>query len=223
VSEPPSTVDQPTSSTFAFVDLAGFTALTEIHGDADALALIDNFLAIARDSLSPVDQLVKCLGDAVMLRFPSPTAALRSLEKLLGACVATDGFPVPRTGVHHGPALERDSDWFGATVNLTARIAAQARGGQALVTTAVASAARGQGIDVVALGCFTLRNVADRVELFELALAPPIEATSIDPICRMQVRHANAAGRLRYDGQDYWFCSLRCAGTFSASPPAAQR
>lgn len=205
-------------ATFAFVDLAGFTALTETHGDAEALDLIDTFVAMARASLGPGDQLVKCLGDAVMLRFPEPMAALDGLGKLLVACVSTDYFPVPRTGLHHGPALERDGDWFGATVNLAARIAAQAQGGQTLTTSAVALAARNRGIDVVELGCFGLRNVAEPVELFELALAPVTEATSIDPVCRMQVRHERAAGRLRYDGHDYWFCSLRCAGAFAADP-----
>ncbi len=68
------------------------------------------------------------------------------------------------------------------------------------------------------LGCFTLRNVAQPVELYELAVVAPTQATSLDPVCRMQVRHANATGRLRHDERDWWFCSLACAHVFSSDP-----
>jgi len=204
--------------TFAFVDLAGFTALTEAHGDEEAVSQVERFVVLTRQSLGHRDQLVKCLGDAVMLCFHSPEEALVSLQQLLSACAAEPRLPIPRAGVHHGLALERQSDWFGATVNLAARVAGQAQGGQTLATGAVASAARMKTLQVTELGRFSLRNIAQPVELFDLQLVPPTESASVDPVCRMQIRHASAAGRLRYDGRDYWFCSFECIGAFTESP-----
>ena len=204
--------------TFAFVDLAGFTALTEIHGDAEAVRQVERFVDLARASLESGDQLVKCLGDAVMLCFESPEAALAGLERLLKGCQDLESLPIPRAGLHHGPAIQRDDDWFGATVNLAARVAGQAQGGQTLGTGLIAATARSQAIPVTELGCFALRHIAQRVELYELGLIAPTTATSLDPVCRMQVSHANAAGRLRHEGHDWWFCSLTCAHAFTADP-----
>lgn len=212
---------EPTAAqerTFAFVDLAGFTALTEVHGDEEAVRQVERFVDLARASLESGDQLVKCLGDAVMLCFESPGDALAALLRLLQECQGLESLPMPRTGLHHGPAIRRDGDWFGATVNLAARVAGQAQGGQTLGTGQIATAARSQAIPVTELGCFALRHLAERVELYELGLVAPTPATSLDPVCRMQVSHASAAGRLRHDGHDWWFCSLTCAHAFSSDP-----
>ena len=74
------------------------------------------------------------------------------------------------------------------------------------------------GVPVVDLGCFQLRNVTEPVELFQVELVPPPEAASIDPVCRMQVAPATAAGRLRHGDTDVWFCSLACVKAFIADP-----
>lgn len=154
-----------TEATFGFVDLAGFTALTEVHGDSEAVALLDRFEAIANDSLGLGDRLVKTIGDAVMVVFPRPDAAVAALSRLFVALAETE-LPVARAGLHHGPAIERGGDYLGASVNLTARVAAQAQGGQVLATIEVADAARISGVAVVDLGCFTLRNITEPVQLF---------------------------------------------------------
>jgi adenylate cyclase len=207
----------PVNATFGFVDLAGFTALTEAHGDAEAVALLDRFEAITTGALGPDDRLVKTIGDAVMLAFPGPDAAIAAATRLFTALAGMD-FPVARAGLHHGSAIEHNGDYLGASVNLTARVAGQAHGAQVLATTEVAEAARRQGVTVVDLGCFELRNVAERVELFQIEVCPDATGSVIDPVCRMQVRRADAAGRLRHRDRDYWFCSLECAAAFTADP-----
>lgn len=208
----------PPDRSFAFVDLAGFTALTEIHGDEEAVRQVERFVDLTRASLDTGDQLVKCLGDAVMLCFGSPEAALTGLERLLKGCQNLESLPMPRVGLHHGPALRREDDWFGATVNLAARIAGQAQGGQTLGTAPIATAARARSIPVTELGCFALRNITQRVQLYELGLVAPTIAASLDPVCRMQISHAIASGRLRHGGHDWWFCSLTCAHAFTSDP-----
>lgn len=205
---------EPTRS-FAFVDLAGFTALTETHGDQEAVDLIDRFEAIGRQSLSPGDQLVKTIGDAVMLAFPEPLAALRGLERLFEACESEPKFPDIRAGAHHGAALARHGDWFGATINLAARVAAQARGGQLLVTAAIGAEARAF-YDVTELGCFELRNIQQRVELFDIALTPHDCGSVVDPVCQMRIMSDSAVGQLRHHGTEFRFCSLECVQKFAA-------
>ena len=204
-------------ATFGFVDLAGFTALTEAHGDAEAVALLDRFESITVKALGPDDRLVKTIGDAVMVVFPEPTAAITAVGRVFGA-LSEAGLPIGRAGLHHGKAIERDGDYVGASVNLTARVAGQAHGGQLLATTEVAGAARRLGVTVVDLGCFELRNIAEPVELFQLEVCSAAAGNAIDPVCRMQVARADAADRLRHRDHDYWFCSLRCAATFAADP-----
>lgn len=77
--------------TFSFVDLAGFTALTEAHGDLDAVELLDRFTGLVRASLSADDELVKSIGDAVMLASPEPGAAAM-LAGLWQRCSEAPGF-----------------------------------------------------------------------------------------------------------------------------------
>ena len=204
--------------TFAFVDLAGFTALTEVHGDLEAADLVDQFTELTLHALRDDGRLVKTIGDAVMVVFDDPAPAVAALARLMSAVDARAGFPILRTGIHHGPAVERGGDYIGASVNLAARIAERARGGQALTTASVAAAARSAGFDVVELGTFDLRHVSEPVNLFEVRLGPPESGGSIDPVCRMWVEREGAAGRIRHEGNEYLFCSLSCAGSFASEP-----
>lgn len=213
----PQLADDTVEATFAFVDLAGFTALTEAHGDMEAVALLDRFEALATAALGRDDRLVKTIGDALMLVFPGADAAVAATTRLFAALGETE-LPVARAGLHHGPAIEHNGDYLGAAVNLTARVAGQAHGAQVLATAGVADAARATGVSVVDLGCFELRHIAEHVELFQLDVCPADAGTVIDPVCRMQVARAAAAGRLRHDDRDYWFCSLECAAAFAADP-----
>ncbi len=205
--------------TVVFVDLAGFTALTEAHGDDEAADLAEMFVSLTKDSLGTDDRLIKSIGDAVMLTAPTPAGALDSLGRLLAACYSTADFPVPRAGLHHGPVVERGGDVFGAAVNLAARITGQASGAQVLGTFPIAAAARDAGMPVANLGRIDLRNIAAAVELFDITVVDTqTHSFAVDPVCRMRVDPKHAAGRLRHAGIDWWFCSLACAATFAQSP-----
>src|SRR6059036_904726 len=89
----------------------------------------------------------------------------------LGVHLARDigvrhGFPSVRVGMHTGPALRRGEDWFGATVNLAARVSGAAAGGEVLLTDATGAAAGEMaGIDLLEHGRQSLRNVAEPVLL----------------------------------------------------------
>jgi class 3 adenylate cyclase/YHS domain-containing protein len=212
--------DAAVDATFAFVDLAGFTALTETHGDAEAVAIVRAFRDRARQVLAPGDELVKTIGDAVMLRFPTPGAAVTALRALLHRELSVgDAVLLPRAGAHHGRAMAVDGDYYGAAVNLAARVAGEARGTQLLVTTRVAMAARDQGAIVTHVGCVPLKNVSESVDVYDVRVDEGTDGVVTDPVCRMRVPTAGeAAVTLEWSGRRLHFCGLPCLSRFAAEP-----
>jgi adenylate cyclase len=202
--------------TFVFIDLAGFTALTEAHGDEGAVDVIDEFEDIVRSTLLDNGEFVKSIGDEVMLAFREPASALDAALAIYARCVGTVGFPIPRGGAFHGSAVTRLRDYLGGSVNTAARIAAEARSGQFLVGDRVADAARTRGLAVTHLGEFALRHLVDPVSISEVRLVQS-DHYVIDPVCRMRVDPDDAIG-VRHCGNDYWLCSLQCAEQFTQNP-----
>jgi adenylate cyclase len=205
-------------ATFCFIDLVGFTALTEAQGDRDAADVATRFADLARSALQPGDCLVKTIGDAVFVTAPNPARGIRFVERLLFAAASEERFPALRVGLHHGEAVQKNDDVFGAAVNLAARVAAEAYGGEVIGTAPIAEAARASGIPVAELGPVPLRNVGTSIPLFSLGLMVGASGTPIDPVCHIPVDRRIAAGRLRYRGVEYWFCSLTCAAAFASNP-----
>lgn len=108
-------------------------------------------------------------------------------------CAAEPDFPLSCGGVHTGPVLERGSDVFGAAVDLTARIASQAHGGQLLVSDTVREQLDDQDLPVVDLGAFEFRNVTAPVHLFEPSLGLDGGCGGIDPMCKNLAVYVNPA------------------------------
>jgi adenylate cyclase len=210
--------DTAVEATFAFVDLAGFTAMTEAHGDTEAVAIVRAFRDRALQVLGPTDELVKTIGDAVMLRFPTPEAAIAALRELLQReLVVRDAVLLPRAGAHHGPAVVVDGDYYGAAVNLAARVAGQARGGQLLVTTRAALAARDVGAVVTHVGSVQLRNVSESVDVYDVRVSEGTDTVVTDPVCQMRVpTTGDAAISLDWAGRRFHFCGLPCVARFAA-------
>ena len=98
------------NATFLFADIAGFTALTEAHGDEEAADLVGRFCDAVRDELPPDSTHAKAIGDAVMLRIPDPAAAILLGVRITHDLMRSHGAPPVRVGLHHGEAVERDGD-----------------------------------------------------------------------------------------------------------------
>jgi adenylate cyclase len=211
------------SGTFVFADIAGYTALTEAHGDSDAAELAANFCGeIAELARASGGEVIKTIGDAVMIRHADPSEAVALGLTAAHEVLAGHGFPAVRVGMHHGPAIERAGDWFGATVNVAARVAAVAAGGEVLVTEAVREGAGElEGVEFESRGEHRMRNVSAPVPLF--AAVPDErtdEARHIDPVCRMVVAEGREAGSFRHRDTLYRFCSIGCARRFLDDPDA---
>lgn len=207
---------QAPERTFLFADLCGFTALTETHGDLDAASLAERFTAMAAGALTPGAVIVKTIGDAVMVAAPSPADAATIALALVRAVAAEPRFPMVRLGFHHGPCVIRDGDYFGAAVNLAARVAAHARAGQILLTEAAASRLTDHTLPGLhEAGAAQFKNIAAPVHLFELSTGlDPRPDEEVDPICRMRVSPDDAVARIVEGGQTFFFCSQDCARTF---------
>src|SRR3990170_7088103 len=163
--------DGPTA-TVAFIDLAGFTAIAEVHGDEAAVETLEIFERMVREALAGYNPPIKWIGDEAMLSFPEPETAIQALGTLLQACRKEPRLPLTRAGLNHGPVIRRGNDLFGSTVNIAARIASLASPGQLLATQPIAEAAAAKGIVVRDVGTVALRSVAGEVPLYEIELAP---------------------------------------------------
>jgi len=208
-------------ATFVFADIAGFTALTEAHGDEEAADLVASFCEAVREELPARGGThVKTIGDAILLRVAEPEQAILLGLRIVNELMRGHGAPAIRVGLHHGSAVERDGDFFGAAVNLAARVSAEATGGEVLVTGSTAALAPAiDGVYYVPRGRHELRNVREPVELFAaVRTAAGADRLPIDPVCQMAVDPDHAPGRLLYEGTAYYFCTLSCAGAFARDP-----
>ncbi len=205
--------------TFVFADLAGYTALTEAHGDDVAADVAIEFCRELNRLLPAGAQDVKSLGDACMVRVPDPLDAVAFGVALVQDAAADRPFPHVRVGMHTGPAVRRGSDWFGAAVNVAARVAERAGPGAVLLTDATRNAIGDiDGLDLRPLGSEALRNVKRLTATWQVRLAAN-DVEQVDPVCRMRIR-GHAITRRRDAGETLSFCSAGCADAFDRAPTA---
>ncbi|MGA5466758.1 adenylate/guanylate cyclase domain-containing protein [Mycobacterium sp. NPDC050041] len=198
-----------------FVDMAGFTAFTEAHGDHRAAELADTFATVAEMVLGPGDELIKTIGDAVMITSQDAPAALALLRRLHDETRRIPGFPLLRAGICAGPVVKRRGDVFGSTVNTAARLAAVAQAGQIVVNDEAASALRGADpLAATSLGPLQLRNVGPLVEAFALDVGIRHQE-HVDPVCRMHVATDTQQLTITHQGARYRFCSMACLRQFA--------
>ena len=150
-----------------FLDLVGYTRLTEEHGDQAAAALAETLaVLVGRSSREHGGVPVKWLGDGVMVWFREPAGAVLAALQMVEE-VSQAGLPPAHVGVAAGPVVVQGGDYFGRTVNLAARIAGRADAGQVLVSQRVVESAAPHGVTFVELGELRLKGFARPVRLLE--------------------------------------------------------
>jgi adenylate cyclase len=126
----------------AFADLVGFTALGGDRGTPQALGDVAQRLEeLAIEALRPGVNLVKTIGDEVMLASVDAASLVVVVLDLLRLVEAQEEFPALRAGVAAGPALRQGGDWYGRPVNLASRLTALAQPGTLLADDAARAAA----------------------------------------------------------------------------------
>lgn len=151
-----------------FVDLSGFTALTETQGDEVAAELTFHFSDLVRSATGRHGgRPVKFLGDGVMCHFPDPQASIVAALEMVEEAPSA-GLPPAHIGLHAGPVVARDSDYFGRTVNLASRVAAHAGPNQVLVTDDVRAMSTPEGVRFESIGPVSLKGIAAPVPLHQV-------------------------------------------------------
>jgi adenylate cyclase len=150
-----------------FLDLTGYTRLTEERGDQAAAELAaDLAVLVERSARDHAGTPVKWLGDGVMLHFRDPAGAVAAALAMV-AQLPRAGLPPAHVGVAAGPVVVQGGDYFGRTVNLASRVAARAEAGQVLVTEPVAVAVAGDGVIFTDLGALRLEGFSAPVRVLE--------------------------------------------------------
>jgi adenylate cyclase len=154
-----------------FVDLSGYTALTEEIGDQAAAERAGRLGTLLQElAHSHGGSVVKLLGDGAMLQLPDPAEAVRCGLEMVEQ-VQEAGLPPARVGIASGPVIFRDGDCYGRVVNLAARVMDRARPRQVLATPEVVAVTPREHARFQDLGPVRLKGIAAPVEL-SVALPP---------------------------------------------------
>jgi adenylate cyclase len=143
-------------ATVGFVDLVGYTAMSQMLDDDELSALVTRFGDVSHDTIVPAGgRIVKTIGDEVMFITDNAATAADIALTLVTLTAADDVLPDVRAGLACGAVLAREGDYFGPVVNLASRLTEVARPGSVLVDATVADALTGDGR-------FRLRRIPSR-------------------------------------------------------------
>jgi adenylate cyclase len=164
-------------SAAVFADLSGYTALTEASGDEAAADVAMAFAGLANEvATRHRGTVVKLMGDGVLLHFADPGDAVRaSLELVVQA--PAEGLPPAHIGVNAGPMLYDQGDYFGRTVNLASRIAAQADAGRVYVGESLVHLGPHEGFVLSELDPTPVKGVAEPLTIYEAHPDPTARTT----------------------------------------------
>jgi adenylate cyclase len=196
-------------ATVLFADVSGSTKLYEAAGDAMALETINRMLGDMRRATEAAGgRVVKTIGDEVMALFPTPQAAAVAASQIQAE---TDLLPIVggmklgvRIGFHSGPVIQKDNDVFGDTVNMAARLVAQATKEQ-IITSEETAQTLGETYKERLRGLYaiTVKGKAEDVALCELVWRYDGATTVIlRPKAAPGVKPKTVMVRLKYRGKE---------------------
>lgn len=157
----------PQPPAICFVDLTGYTRLTEERGDEAAAQVAGQLVALVNDiSRRRGGRPVRWLGDGGMFYFREPLTAVVAGLDLVERGPAVD-LPPAHVGIHTGPVISQDGDVYGRTVNLAARIASYAHAGQVVVSQETVQCSDDPQVWFDPLGAVELKGVAKPLLLYQ--------------------------------------------------------
>ncbi|OHC76197.1 MAG: hypothetical protein A3G18_04800 [Rhodospirillales bacterium RIFCSPLOWO2_12_FULL_58_28] len=164
--------------TIMFTDIVDSTRMTQEKGDFGAQEVIHAHNAVVRDAIAAHHgHEVKHTGDGIMACFPpagnAVAAALMIHQGIVrhNAGHGASRFEV-RIGLNSGDPIREENDYFGAPVQIAARVCAKATGGQTMVTGPVKDMAASYGVHFREAGKFRLKGIDDDIMLYEAIPAP---------------------------------------------------
>ena len=190
-------------------DLSGYTALTETHGALSAADMIDRFMEIVNKSLIGDSKLHSRTGDEVVIVSPSADDLITTAILLIQSTSGERNFLQVHGGLHYGPILKRNENYFGTTINLASRIAASAGAGKFCCSSSYLDALKNKSAFTFhSKGRQRFKNLSEEPEVSELVISD-LTSFHIDPTCKMLVNeHENAVPHPT--DPEVYFCSKHC-------------
>jgi adenylate cyclase len=164
--------------TLVFSDIEDSTPLNERLGDDTWVRVLAAHDALVRSRVERYrGQVVKSFGDGFMIAFRDAEAACRAavgiqkdLRRTLDPMLRVVAPLKVRVGIHTGPVISKDRDYFGRNVAVAARVGALATGGEVLVTSAVAEALDDDAaVSLVEMGEVELKGLPGSHQLYRVA------------------------------------------------------
>ncbi|MCA0200712.1 MAG: adenylate/guanylate cyclase domain-containing protein [Proteobacteria bacterium] len=164
----------PSVITFVFTDIVGSTAMTQRLGNAGAQKAVRAHNTAVRGAIQAYKgREVKHTGDGIMATFPDPPSAVAACIKIQRE-IAAHNTANPnvdvhlRIGINAGEAVEEENDFFGAAVQMTARICDKAAKDNIWVSQAVVDGCKGQKFGFIPRGAFEMKGIQGSKRLFEV-------------------------------------------------------
>lgn len=195
-------------------DLSGYTALTETHGSSVAADLIDKYIEIIKECLQGDCHFHERTGDEVMIVSSSVNDLLATAEMILKKTSNENNFLQVHGGLHYGKILERNNNYFGSTINVTARIVSKANPGTFWCSEEFVKAVPHKTtFRFLSKGSHSLKNITAEVKMFELR-NENLSTVDIDPICRMLINKKENAITHHHEN-NLFFCSENCLDIYT--------
>jgi class 3 adenylate cyclase len=157
----------PRPPAICFVDLTGYTQLTEERGDEVAARVAGRLAWLVNDvARSRGGRPVRWLGDGGLFHLREPWMAVIAGLDMVECAPAVD-LPPAHVGIHTGPVISQDGDVYGRTVNVAARIASYAQAGQVVVSEETAHRSDRHALRFEPLGAVDLKGVAKPLPLYQ--------------------------------------------------------
>jgi class 3 adenylate cyclase len=154
--------------TILFTDMEGSTALTQQIGDDRAQDMVRRHNTAVRDALKAhAGHEIKHTGDGIMASFASARGAVDCAVAIQRALAEGDGVRV-RIGLNAGEPVAEEQDLYGTSVQMAARVCAEADAGEILVSNVVRELAAGKGFLFNDRGDHALKGFEDPVKLYEV-------------------------------------------------------
>ncbi len=166
-----------------FTDLVGSTKMTEELGDLGAQQVVRTHNAIVRNALAAYHgREVKHTGDGIMAVYSNAANAVASTMVMQQEFAKNNGIPGNppvrvRIGLNAGQAVEEEDDFFGTTVQLSARVCDKADADQIFITQAVKDLVTGHAIQFKPAGDFDMKGISKPVPVFEVVWNAQLQAT----------------------------------------------
>ncbi len=164
----------PSIITFVFTDIVGSTAMTQRLGNAGAQKAVRAHNTAVRGAIQAYKgREVKHTGDGIMATFPDSPSAVAACIKIQREIAAHNGANPNidvhlRIGINAGEAVEEENDFFGAAVQMTARICDKAAKDNIWVSQAVVDGCKGQRFGFIPRGAFEMKGIQGPKRLFEV-------------------------------------------------------